>query len=63
MEKEFSDSLFADWLEDPFAYGTFEGQKLLGFVEESRETWHSLFRITNRFVYGNTGKISWVKNH
>ena len=51
MKKVFSDSLFADWLEAPVAYGAFEGDKLLGFVEGSVETWHNVFRISNVFVY------------
>lgn len=51
LEKEFSDSLFADWLEEPIAYGAFEDKKLLGFIEGSKESWHNVFRISNVFVY------------
>ncbi len=51
LEKSFSDTLFGDWLEAPVAFGAFDGEELLGFVEGSAESWHDLFRISNIFVY------------
>ena len=50
VQKGFSDSLFSDWLEAPFAFGAFDGDKLVGFVEGSGEAWHNLFRISNVFI-------------
>lgn len=52
VQKHWSDSLFGSWLEDPVAFGAFEGDTLLGFVEGSKEEWHNLFRVSNLFVYG-----------
>lgn len=51
LEKQFSDTLFGEWLEAPEVFGAFCGGELLGFVEGSRESWHSLYRISNVYVY------------
>lgn len=48
--KQFKDTLFADWLEDPLAFGIEDNSTLLAFVEGSIEQWHNLFRISNIFV-------------
>lgn len=50
IRKEFKDSLFASWLEEPIVFGAFIDEKLIGFVEGSKETWHNLFRISNIFI-------------
>lgn len=50
-KKEFSDTLFSDWLEEPIAFGLFQEDKMMGFVEGSPEAWHNVFRISNIFVY------------
>ncbi|MCI8618914.1 MAG: GNAT family N-acetyltransferase [Oscillospiraceae bacterium] len=50
-EKQFSDQLFADWLEAPIALGAFENNSLLGFVEGSLEAWNNRFRISNIYVF------------
>lgn len=46
-ERSFDDTFYGDWLEDPIAYGAFEGERLIGFVEGSMETWNNRFRISN----------------
>ena len=51
MKKGFADHLFGEWLEEPVAFGAFEGERLLGFIEGSVESWHNVFRISNVFVY------------
>ena len=33
MEKSFDDEFFGEWLEEPVAFGAFEGERLLGYVE------------------------------
>lgn len=51
VSRSFSDSFFSDWLECPAAYGVFEEDQLLGFVEGSMETWNNRFRISNLCVF------------
>lgn len=36
-ERSFDDVFFGEWLEDPIAFGAFEGKKLIGYVEGSIE--------------------------
>lgn len=43
VEKSFSDTLFGKWLEEPVAYGAFEGETLLGFVEGALEKWNNRY--------------------
>ena len=38
---------FGEWLEDPIAFGVFEGDKLIGYVEGSIEGWNNRFRLSN----------------
>ena len=47
MEKSFDDEFFGEWLEDPIAFGAFEGDKLIGYVEGSIEGWNNRFRLSN----------------
>ena len=46
-EKSFDDEFFGEWLEDPIAFGVFEGDKLIGYVEGSIEGWNNRFRLSN----------------
>ena len=46
-ERSFDDVFFSEWLEDPIAFGAFEGEKLIGYVEGSMEGWNNRFRISN----------------
>lgn len=52
-EKEFGfdDVILADWLDEPIAYGAFENETLLGFVEGFHEKWNNRFRISNICVF------------
>lgn len=47
----FKDKFFNEWLEDPIAYGAFEGGKLLGFAEGFHEKWNNRFRLSNICVF------------
>lgn len=51
MEKSFDDAFFGEWLEDPVAFGAFEGGEMLGYVEGSMEGWNNRFRISNICVF------------
>lgn len=50
LVKSFESSLFSDWMIHPQAFGAFEGETLLGFVELSQEDWNNRLRITNIWV-------------
>ena len=41
-ERSFDDVFFGEWLEDPIAFGAFEGDKLIGYVEGSMEDHRAL---------------------
>lgn len=47
LERSFDDVFFGEWLEEPVAFGAFEGEKLLGYAEGSPESWNNRFRISN----------------
>ena len=51
MVKELTDDMLSEWLEDPVAYGAYEGDELLGFVEGFLEKWNNRFRLTNICVF------------
>ena len=53
VEKSFDDVFFGEWLENPAAFGAFEGGTLLGFVEGSPESWNNRYRISNICVFEN----------
>lgn len=48
--KSFDFNLMEDWLEKPILYGAFEEDKILGFIELSKESWNQRMRITNLYV-------------
>ena len=53
VERKFEDEFFSEWLENPVAYGAFEDENLLGFVEGAKEAWNNRFRISNICVFDN----------
>ena len=59
-EISFDDTFYGEWLEDPIAYGAFEGERLIGFVEGSMETWNNRFRISNICVFEDAARGSGV---
>lgn len=54
MQKSFDDVFFAEWLENPVAFGAFENERLIGFVEGATETWNNRFRISNVCVFDDS---------
>ena len=46
-EHSFDDKMLSDWLDDPVAFGAFEGDRLLGFAEGTPEAWNNRYRISN----------------
>lgn len=59
-EVSFEDSFFSEWLEEPVAYGAFEGRELVGFVEGTIEAWNNRYRISNICVFDNENKRSGI---
>lgn len=45
------DSMLEEWLEDPVAYGAFDGGRMVGFVEGFLEKWNNRYRISNICVF------------
>lgn len=60
VEKSFEDVFFGEWLENPLAFGAFEGEKLIGFVEGSMEGWNNRFRISNICVFDHSKRNSGI---
>jgi len=50
IHKEFTDKLFAEYWEDPHAWGLWDGKELLAVMEVTPEGWNNRLRITNLFV-------------
>lgn len=51
IDKSFDDVFFNDWLEDAIAFGAFEDEKLIGYIEGSMENWNNRFRISNIVIF------------
>ena len=53
LEKSFDDEFFGEceWLEAPVAFGAFENDRLIGYIEGSPESWNNRFRISNICVF------------
>ncbi|SDB64469.1 N-acetyltransferase [Butyrivibrio sp. INlla16] len=45
------DDMLSEWLDNPVAYGAFEGDVLIGFVEGFLEAWNNRYRISNICVF------------
>ena len=56
LKMSVKDSILQEWLEDPVAYGAFDGNRMLGFVEGFHEKWNNRFRITNICVFGEADR-------
>ena len=63
LEKSLDYEFFEEWLEDPVAFGAFDGENLLGFVEGSVEEWNNRFRISSICVFDAfaRSKKSWKR--
>ena len=51
VEKSFDDEFFGEWLDHPVAYGVFEGDRLVGYVEGAIEGWNNRYRLSNICVF------------
>ena len=59
-ERSFDDVFFSEWLEEPIAFGAFDGGELIGYVEGSPESWNKRFLISNICVFENAKRGSGV---
>ncbi len=53
-------AIFDEGLENPLAFGAFEGEKLIGYVEGSMEGWNNRFRISNICVFDHSKRNSGI---
>ena len=60
VERSFDDVFFGSWLEDPIAFGAFEGEKLLGYIEGSPESWNNRFRISNICIFDSAKRSAGI---
>ena len=60
VERSFDDVFFGEWLENPVAFGAFEGERLVGFVEGALEGWNNRFRISNICVFDGNNRSAGV---
>ena len=51
LRMSINDTMLSDWLDHPTAYGAFEGDRLIGFVEGFLEKWNNRYRISNICVF------------
>ena len=51
LKMSISDAMLSDWLDNPTAYGAFEGGRLIGFVEGFLEKWNNRYRVSNICVF------------
>ncbi len=60
LRMSINDTMLFDWLDHPRAYGAFEGDRLIGFVEGFLEKWNNRFRISNICVFDHADRRSGV---
>ena len=56
LRMSINDHMLADWLDNPVAYGAFEGDKLIGFVEGFLEKWNNRYTISNICVFDSADR-------
>ncbi len=56
VEKSFNDEFFGDWLEAPAAFGAFENDRLIAFVEGSPESWNNRYRVSNICIFDDAAR-------
>ena len=45
LRSSINDTMLSDWLDHPTAYGAFEGDRLIGFVEGFLEKWNNRYNF------------------
>ena len=60
LRMSINDTMLSDWLDHPTAYGAFEDDRLIGFVEGFLEKWNNRYRISNICVFDHADRRSGV---
>ena len=60
LRMTINEDLLSDWLDEPVAYGAFEGDKFIGMVEGFLEKWNNRFVIANICVFDSADRRSGV---
>ena len=60
LRMSINDTMLSDWLDHPTAYGAFEGDRLVGFVEGFLEKWNNRYRISNICVFDHADRRNGV---
>ena len=60
LRMSINDDMLQDWLDHPVAYGAFEGDRLLGFVEGFLEKWNNRYTIANICVFDSADRRNGV---
>ena len=58
LRMSINDTMLSDWLDHPTAYGAFEDDRLIGFVEGFLEKWNNRYRISNICVFDHADRRS-----
>lgn len=60
LNMAIDDTMLSDWLENPVAYGAYEDNEFIGFIEGFLEKWNNRFRITNICVLNSDKRNSGI---
>ena len=60
LRMSVKDVMLEDWLDNPTAYGAFDGDKMAGFVEGFHEKWNNRYRISNICVFDSADRRSGI---
>ena len=60
LRMSVDDTMLSGWPDHPTAYGAFEGDRFIGFVEGFLEKWNNRYRISNICVFDHADRRSGV---
>jgi ribosomal protein S18 acetylase RimI-like enzyme len=60
LKMSIKDSILQEWMDKPVAYGAFENDRMLGFVEGFHEKWNNRFRISNICIFEEADRKSGI---
>ena len=60
FSKTLDDGILSDWLDNPIAYGAYQDDILIGFVEGFFEEWNNRYRISNIVIFNENYRHSGI---
>ena len=60
LKMSIKDRFLQEWLDHPVAYGAFENNRMIGFVEGFHEKWNNRFRISNICIFEEADRMSGI---